>query len=138
MPGTLRAHSVRILLLLLALGSFSGPAAIQGADTVKDLDGKQATEEFHQAIGDMRAQIEKIGTQRYYECLKVVGSTPFCACLRDSLPLVATFQMYVDVILNGGADRVATYGVTSPQEQNDIAAKIVSAREECAARANFK
>jgi hypothetical protein len=63
--------------------------------------------------------------ERKSQCMKAVGSSPFCDCLNGALPLDTSFQQYIAVTTARDVER-------NPEDQ---ARHILSARDSCVATA---
>jgi hypothetical protein len=66
----------------------------QNSSDLKIVEQNESFEKIKNSLEQLKVSAEKITTQKYYDCLKVVGNNQFCTCIRDNLPVSVDWDMY--------------------------------------------
>ena len=81
-----------------AVGEVVAQASPQSS-SLQALERKARTQEEIEALEGLAALALQIASQRKLDCLKVVGSTEFCDCLGNRLPVGVTgFAEYAAIV----------------------------------------
>ena len=106
------------------------PSLRRRAPTVDALQGMRALDELKGTAEQLGALVERTTRKRYVDCLLAFGDEEFCGCLRDRLPAVASFDMYVAVVTSTKEER-ASANLT--QDRRQLVEAVLSGREACVA-----
>ncbi len=91
----------------------------------------EALDEARALLDQMQGLSGAATQRRYTDCLRAVGHEPFCSCLRDQSPFLASFENYVEVVTHT-KDELG-YDELEPDLQGMVDG-LVDARETCVAR----
>jgi hypothetical protein len=92
---------MRQALLAAALMSLPIPGASQadkGPATLEELGRDKERDEFLEFLARFEQATDRVARERHLACLQAFGAETFCACLRDELPVGATFDTYIEVV----------------------------------------
>lgn len=88
-----------IIVALLFISIFCSLAfAQQKQIQVDKIDEIQKLDKLMGDLDKLKVQAEQISKEKYYKCLKAFGDDLFCQCLRDNLPVGATFEDYIAIV----------------------------------------
>jgi hypothetical protein len=73
--------------------------SVQKSKSLDTLDQIEQIEKVKGNLKELEVLAASITTTKYIQCLKVVGSDPFCQCLKDNLPVGTSFDMYVTIVI---------------------------------------
>jgi hypothetical protein len=91
----MRILTIAVLLALL----FSSTTFAQNKQMpVKDIEKAEQADKLISSLDELQALADKIVKTKYYKCLKAFGDDAFCQCLKNNLPVVSNFEMYITAI----------------------------------------
>ena len=64
---------------------------------IERLRQQQAIEEALESLNRLEVLTDSISKTKHLKCMMAVGSQPFCDCLRDQLPVGASFENYISI-----------------------------------------
>lgn len=96
--------------------------------SVADLEKMRLMEETISAAEQLERSVESVGIDFQYQCLKAVGHTGFCQCLRETRPWSVTFLDYVRIV-TAPAEQIQSPKLN--RDTREIVENIIKAREHC-------
>jgi hypothetical protein len=90
---------LRRLLAAAVFSVLAGSAAAQdkGSASLNDLERLQRLDDAMRVLNKVDAALDDMIAKRKMACIRAFGSTSFCACLSENLPVAFTFDEYVAI-----------------------------------------
>lgn len=105
--------------------------------TLNEVKHLEELDRLKKQIDDLFKKTGKMSEQRYYDCVKAVGSQKFCRCLTDQTPVLFSFAEYTSIVIASSDEIEAEL---SRHEKDDKAQlreafeKTLKARDLCVAK----
>lgn len=118
------------LFVLLVSAVLCSPSTAQKTMPLSDIERLEQLEKVIANFENLRAATDQLSNGRYMGCMKAFGEPNFCECLKSKLPVVTTFQGYINITTRGKEENM--YSVLS-KEDKKVYDRAVQVRDICVA-----
>ena len=121
-----------IPLLTLLLVIPLGPSLAQQQPTIEQTEHLQNIQKAREAISLMELYVDQASADRKYKCMKAFGHIAFCECIAENVPVVVTFEEYVNIVT---ARKEELRLSQLPEEKRELVERTREVRNDCGKRA---
>ena len=93
-----------VFILTVWLGGLGQAAQSKTPLTVQEIEKLQNLQNAIKSIEELEAATERFVEEKFYHCMRAFGHNSFCSCLKNSLPVIASFPTYVRSVINDKRD----------------------------------
>ena len=123
---------IGFLVVTPADGYSQSPAPSKKPLTVEQLQRLKALDEIKDALEELGAMGDSMGRKKETACLLAFGDEGFCGCLRENLPVITSFELYVQIVTSSKEN--LGYAKLSADEKVMVD-NTIKARESCVLQA---
>jgi hypothetical protein len=123
-----RLLTVGVLTLTISLGGLGYGAESKEPLTVQEIQRLQSLKNILKSIDELKVAADRFVEEKFYHCMRAFGHNNFCSCLKEALPVGASFITYVSSVTNDKRD--LKYDQLG-EDDRKIVDRSLNARETC-------